>query len=196
MAMSVSTKVNGPIRATLELHERALGVFKRSEANAIIRAALTDGAEYWIAKRAPQRFRPLTASLYGYKVSQKYKLRRKNRRFRSTNARGMRFDNRDPLVMRGDLVRAVASKARIIARSTKKAQRVSIAMNAGHAMKPKDRRPLMYATAPEIDEIAEVIGKALEGILASAQTVRAKRGVTRTLQGATSRWRPQSVPRR
>ncbi len=169
----------GPIRATIELHGKALKLFRTKEANDIVRAALQSGGDLWVNIFLPMRFSDYAKQL-GYRVNSKYA--QKKQKVLGHNV---------PLVGIGGTAGAadstlVASKSAHATATAKGGGGViTIRIPTGHALQAKDQAVFRQIPAHEVKRIAEEVEKTLTDLL-SGYTVTTNRAgrMTATLGGA------------
>lgn len=149
----------GPIRASIELHGKALKLFRQKEANDIVRAALQAGGDLWVSVFLPMRFSAYAQQL-GYTIRPKY------REWKVKN-----LGQAVPLVGIGGHAGAgnstlVASQNAHATASAKSGGGViTIRIPTGHALQAKDQAVFRRIPKHEVARIAEEVEKTLTDIL-------------------------------
>lgn len=179
MAMIEATIRRGPVRASIIHRGAALNLFQKRQANAIIRAALQDGGDYFCRVFIPLRFTNYAKKL-GYRVTSEYADRKKKEGFGAI-----------PFVRTGDTRdKAVAQAHTDITASggaTGKG-RIKVLVPIGPiAFTPNLTQIFRSVPAYEIERIARVVGASLDSLLAERVETVSRKGVTRASLPATSR---------
>lgn len=194
---------HGPISVTIEAHGAALALFSASERNTIKRTALVGGGVFWCNKFLGKRFSSYSFALLGYRVSNKWRLRKERDLGQAVPFVGYTPINggNPPTWKKGKngekMMDAVQRGTKVAATATEKSNFIRITVPFGHPIPAQHSAAFRTLPAFEVGAVAGEVGRILVAILNGAIDVRSdvasQKIIQRTIVGSVSQLPPRNT---